>query len=41
MGILLSNINTIFVFQFASRLPGKHWFLLVGSIVEGALGGMC
>jgi MFS family permease len=38
-GSVLDNLNVVFVSSFASRLPGNYWFLVVGSIVEGVLGG--
>ena len=39
LGLLLSDFNFIFVSLFFQYLPGNYWFLLVGPIVEGSVGG--
>ena len=39
IGRLLTNFNFIMVAFFPRHVPGGYWFLIVGPIVEGALGG--
>ncbi|TFK72774.1 MFS general substrate transporter [Pluteus cervinus] len=39
-GLLLTDFNFIFTYSFYQRLPGGYWFLLLGPLVEGVLGGM-
>ena len=39
IGILLTDFNFIMVILFPKYIPGGYWFLVVGPIVEGALGG--
>jgi hypothetical protein len=39
LGLLLSDINFILVANFPTLFPGNYWFLVVGPIVEGCLGG--
>jgi hypothetical protein len=34
------DFNFILVSYFWKRLPGGYWFLVVGSVVEGLLGGV-
>lgn len=38
-GLLLNDFNFIFVTLFFRHLPGNYWFLLVGPVVEGCVGG--
>ncbi|TFK36324.1 major facilitator superfamily domain-containing protein [Crucibulum laeve] len=40
VGLLLTDWNFILVAKFSKYMPGGYWFLLVGPIVEGCLGGM-
>lgn len=39
IGLLLTDFNFIFVSLFTERVPGGYWFLLLGPVVEGSLGG--
>ncbi|TFK68620.1 MFS general substrate transporter [Pluteus cervinus] len=39
-GLLLTDLNFIFTSSFYQRLPGGYWFLLLGPLTEGVLGGM-
>ena len=39
IGLLLSDFNFIMVTLFPRYIPGGYWFLVVGPMVEGALGG--
>jgi hypothetical protein len=39
VGLLLNDLNFINVYYFFERLPGGYWFLLVGPILEGLVGG--
>jgi hypothetical protein len=39
VGLLLTDFNFIFVSLFSSKLPGGYWFLVVGPVIEGGLGG--
>jgi hypothetical protein len=41
IGILFSDVIFILVAWFAPFLPGNYWFLLLGPVLEGALGGGC
>ena len=41
LGLLLSDFNFIVVALFSKHLPGGYWFLVVGPIAEGLLGGRC
>jgi hypothetical protein len=41
IGLLLSDIIFILVAWFSPFLPGNYWFLLLGPVLEGALGGGC
>ena len=36
----ISDANFIFVSHFHAKIPGGYWFLIVGPIVEGTLGGL-
>jgi hypothetical protein len=38
-GLLLTDFNFIFVMHFPDYVPGGYWFLLLGPLVEGSLGG--
>jgi MFS family permease len=40
LGRIFEDFNFIFVSMFAKRLPGGYWFLLIGPILEGTLGGI-
>ncbi|KAJ3573787.1 hypothetical protein NP233_g2219 [Leucocoprinus birnbaumii] len=39
IGLLTTDFNFIFVMHYPDAIPGGYWFLLVGPLVEGALGG--
>ncbi|KAF9469433.1 major facilitator superfamily domain-containing protein [Collybia nuda] len=39
VGLLLTDFNFIFTTRFWPHLPGGYWFLVVGPLVEGTLGG--
>ena len=39
IGLLLTDFNFIMVALFSKYIPGGYWFLVVGPIVEGILGG--
>ncbi|KAF7363597.1 MFS domain-containing protein [Mycena sanguinolenta] len=39
-GLLLNDMNFIFVTKNFQRIPGGYWFLIVGPLIEGALGGI-
>ncbi|KAF8808993.1 MFS general substrate transporter [Phlegmacium glaucopus] len=39
IGLLLTDFNFIMVTLFSKHIPGGYWFLVVGPMVEGALGG--
>lgn len=39
IGLLMTDFNFIFVTKFYTKLPGGYWFLVVGPILEGILGG--
>ena len=39
IGQLLIDFNFIMVALFPRHIPGGYWFLVVGPMVEGALGG--
>jgi hypothetical protein len=41
IGLLLADFNFIFVSLFSRKLPGGYWFLVVGPVIEGCLGGQC
>ncbi|KAJ6597071.1 major facilitator superfamily domain-containing protein [Mycena vulgaris] len=38
-GLLITDFNFIFVTKNFDRIPGGYWFLIVGPIIEGCLGG--
>jgi MFS family permease len=38
-GLLMNDFTFIFVTKNFQRIPGGYWFLIVGPIIEGALGG--
>ncbi|KAF5369159.1 hypothetical protein D9615_009966 [Tricholomella constricta] len=40
IGLLLTDFNFIFVSRNFQRLPGGYWFLLLGPLIEGSLGGL-
>lgn len=40
LGLLMNDLNFIFVTRFFRYAPGGYWFLLVGPIIEGSVGGM-
>jgi len=40
IGLLLTDLMFIVVYNFYEDLPGGYWLLLIGPLVEGALGGM-
>lgn len=37
--MLVVDFTFILVALFSKRLPGGYWFLMLGPIVEGSLGG--
>ena len=39
VGILSTDLVFLLVYNCFERLPGGYWFLIVGSIIEGILGG--
>lgn len=39
MGVLLNDLNFIFVAKNFRHIFGGYWFLIVGPLIEGALGG--
>lgn len=39
LGLLITDFNYINVYYFSKYLPGGYWFLLVGPVIEGVLGG--
>ncbi|KAJ2929964.1 hypothetical protein H1R20_g7121, partial [Candolleomyces eurysporus] len=39
VGLLVSDFNFINVYHFSESLPGNYWFLMVGALLEGLLGG--
>jgi len=39
LGLLISDFNFISVALFSKHIPGGYWFLLVGNVLEGLLGG--
>ncbi|KAJ6502368.1 major facilitator superfamily domain-containing protein [Mycena sanguinolenta] len=39
-GLVLNDLNFIFVTKNFQRIPGGYWFLIVGPLIEGALGGI-
>ncbi|KAJ8699968.1 hypothetical protein PTI98_003040 [Pleurotus ostreatus] len=40
LGLLMNDLNFIFVTRFFRYAPGGYWFLLVGPIIEGSVGGL-
>ncbi|KDQ33438.1 hypothetical protein PLEOSDRAFT_1091491 [Pleurotus ostreatus PC15] len=40
LGLLMNDLNFIFVTRFFRYVPGGYWFLLVGPIIEGSVGGL-
>ncbi|KAK0210839.1 major facilitator superfamily domain-containing protein [Desarmillaria ectypa] len=40
IGILSTDFNFLVVNSYYERLPGGYWFLLLGPIIEGCLGGL-
>lgn len=40
LGVLLSNFTFIFVAWYPQYVVGGYWFLLLGPLVDGAVGGM-
>ncbi|KAJ3800064.1 major facilitator superfamily domain-containing protein [Lentinula aff. detonsa] len=38
-GILITDANFILVYFFYQSLPGGYWFLILGPLVEGSMGG--
>ncbi|CDO72941.1 hypothetical protein BN946_scf185002.g126 [Trametes cinnabarina] len=40
VGILLTDLTFIAVFYFYEQLPGGYYFLIVGPVLEGLLGGL-
>ncbi|KAJ7087857.1 major facilitator superfamily domain-containing protein [Mycena epipterygia] len=39
LGLLITDLNFIFVTKNFQRIPGGYWFLIMGPIIEGCLGG--
>ncbi|TFK30241.1 MFS general substrate transporter [Coprinopsis marcescibilis] len=39
LGLLVTDFNLINVYYFSKYMPGGYWFLLLGPVVEGILGG--
>ncbi|GLB34576.1 putative major facilitator superfamily protein [Lyophyllum shimeji] len=40
IGLLITDSNFIFVSRNFRNLPGGYWFLVVGPLIEGSLGGL-
>lgn len=40
IGVLSTDFNFLVVNSYYERLPGGYWFLLLGPIIEGCLGGL-
>lgn len=40
IGVLSTDFNFLVVNRYYERLPGGYWFLLLGPIIEGCLGGL-
>ncbi|KAF5330575.1 hypothetical protein D9619_005275 [Psilocybe cf. subviscida] len=40
LGLLITDINFIFVALFSKHIPGGYWFLVVAPFIEGGLGGL-
>lgn len=40
LSFFFDDFWVIFVTNFSKRLPGGYWFLVVGSVITGLLGGM-
>ncbi|KAF9053900.1 MFS general substrate transporter [Hymenopellis radicata] len=40
VGLLVTDLNFLVVYTFYDRLPGGYWFLVVGPVIEGSLGGL-
>lgn len=40
IGLLLTDVVFLLVYSYHQVLPGGYWFLLVGPIVEGTMGGL-
>ncbi|GAW01298.1 MFS general substrate transporter [Lentinula edodes] len=38
-GILITDVNFILVYYFSRSLPGGYWFLVLGPLIEGSMGG--
>ncbi|KAJ4487747.1 major facilitator superfamily domain-containing protein [Lentinula aciculospora] len=38
-GILITDANFILVYYLSQSLPGGYWFLILGPLVEGSMGG--
>ena len=39
IGVLVMDLNFLSVFWFYNYIPGGYWFLVIGPVVEGAMGG--
>ena len=39
VGLLISDLTFLCVFWFYDYIPGGYWFILLGPLVEGFLGG--
>jgi len=39
-GALLTDLTIIIVTLNVNRVPGGYWFLVIGAVFEGLLGGM-
>ncbi|KAH6895043.1 major facilitator superfamily domain-containing protein [Coprinopsis sp. MPI-PUGE-AT-0042] len=39
IGLLITDFNYVNVYYFSKYLPGGYWFLLLGPLIEGILGG--
>lgn len=37
--MIMTDINFIVVFRFYKVLPGGYWFILLGPVLDGLLGG--
>ncbi|KAK7467283.1 hypothetical protein VKT23_004340 [Stygiomarasmius scandens] len=39
IGLIVTDAAFILVYHFSRQLPGGYWFLLIGPLLEGSLGG--
>ena len=39
-GLLMTDVNFLIVSKYYRILPGGYWFILLGPLLDGSLGGM-